>query len=91
VTGLPLHDATSGFKCFRLEVLQAINLNRIHSDGYSFQIEMHYKVWKLGFRMSEISIVFVDRSVGISKMNKTIIGEAAWMVWRLRLQSLFGK
>jgi dolichol-phosphate mannosyltransferase len=91
VTGLPLHDATSGYKCFRREVLKAINLDRIHSDGYSFQIEMDYKAWKLGFRVSEISIVFVDRSVGISKMSKDIVSEAAWMVWRLRFQSLFGK
>jgi dolichol-phosphate mannosyltransferase len=91
VTGLPLHDATSGFKCFRREALEAVNLNRIHSDGYAFQIEMHFKVWKKGFRLSEISIVFVDRSVGISKMNSSIVLEAVWMVWRLRLGSFFRK
>jgi dolichol-phosphate mannosyltransferase len=91
VTGMPVRDATSGFKCYRREVLESINLDRIHSDGYSFQIEMHFKVWKKGFRVKEIPIVFVDRYAGVSKMNQYIVREAAWMVWKLRFLSLFGK
>jgi len=88
VTGLPVKDATSGFKCFRREVLEAIDLDTIRSDGYAFQIEMDFKAWKKGFRLHEISIVFVDRSEGVSKMHSGIVGEAAWMVWKLRLLSL---
>jgi len=91
VTGMPIRDATSGFKCFRRKVLEAINLDNIHSDGYSFQIEMDFKAWKKGFRMREISIVFVDRNVGVSKMSPHIVREAAWMVWKLRFLNLFGK
>jgi dolichol-phosphate mannosyltransferase len=91
VTGMPVRDATSGFKCYRREVLEAINLDRIHSDGYSFQIEMHFKAWKMGFRVREIPIVFVDRYSGVSKMSQRIVREAAWMVWKLRFLSLFGK
>jgi dolichol-phosphate mannosyltransferase len=91
VTGLPIHDATSGYKCFRRNVLEAIDLNRIHSDGYAFQIEMDFKAWKKGFRLSEIPIVFLGRNVGVSKMSPGIIREAAWIVWKLRLLSLVGK
>jgi len=91
VTGMPVRDATGGFKCFRREVLEAIELDRVHSDGYSFQIEMSYKAYKLGFRIREMSIVFTDRRVGISKMSRRIIWEAAWMVWRLRLQAMLGR
>jgi len=91
VTGLPLRDSTAGFKCIRKEVLEAVNLDNIHSDGYAFQIEMHFKVWKKGFRLVEIPIVFVDRNVGDSKMNKEIVREAAWIVWKLRFLSLAGK
>lgn len=83
VTGLPLKDATGGYKCFRREVLEALPLDKIKSDGYSFQIEMNFFVWKKGFRIKEIPILFVDRRVGISKMSKKIIWEAAFMVWRL--------
>ncbi len=90
VTGLPVHDATGGFKCFRREVLEAIPLERIRSDGYSFQIEMNYQAWRRGFRIHEIPIVFTDRRVGVSKMNKRIIWEAVWMVWRLRFAKLRG-
>ena len=89
VTGLPVRDSTSGFKCFQRSVLEAIDLNRIRSDGYAFQIEMNYKAWKKNFRVFEIPIVFVDRNIGISKMNPGIIREAAWMVWKLRILSLF--
>ena len=84
VTGLPLKDCTGGFKCFRRRTLQGLPLDRIHSDGYSFQIEMNYHAWKRGFRIREIPIVFSDRVVGESKMSRRIIWEAAWMVWRLR-------
>lgn len=84
ITGLPLTDATSGFKCFRRKVLEAIDLDNIHSDGYSFQIEMHYKAWKKGFKIKEIPIIFVDRDTGASKMSKDIVFEAIWVVWKLK-------
>jgi dolichol-phosphate mannosyltransferase len=88
VTGMPLHDATGGFKCFRRDVLAALPLDRIRSDGYSFQIEMNFHAWKRGFHIVEIPIVFTDRLVGRSKMSRRIIWEAAFMVWKLRLASL---
>lgn len=91
ITGLKIRDCTSGFKCFRREVLEAIDLNKISSDGYSFQIEMSFKAWKKGFRIREIPIVFVDRVVGSSKMSKKIIREAIWEVWKLRFLSMLGK
>lgn len=84
VTGLPLKDSTGGFKCFRREVLEKLPLDTIKSDGYSFQIEMNFFCWKKKFRIREIPIIFTDRRVGISKMSKKIIWEAAFMVWRLR-------
>lgn len=84
VTGLPLKDSTGGFKCFRREVLRQLPLDEIKSDGYSFQIEMNFFCWKKGFRIKEIPIIFTDRRVGISKMSRKIIREAAFMVWRLR-------
>ena len=87
VTGLPLFDATGGFKAFRRSVLEAIPLDRVESEGYSFQIEMSMRAWKRGFRIGEIPIVFVDRTVGESKMSKRIIREAVWRVWKLRLLS----
>ena len=89
VTGLPLHDATGGFKCFRREVLAALPLQRIRSDGYSFQIEMNFHVWRRGYRIVEIPIVFTDRLVGASKMSRRIVWEAAFMVWKLRFASIF--
>lgn len=85
VTGLPIADCTAGFKCFRREALEMIDLDGISSDGYSFQIEMHYKLWKKGARMREISIVFVDRQAGQSKMSSKIIREALFLVLKLRL------
>lgn len=85
VTGLPIHDCTGGFKCFRRAALEAINFAKIASGGYSFQVEMNYKVWKKGFRLKEIPIVFVDRRLGASKMSGSIIGEALFLVLRLRL------
>ncbi len=91
VTGLPVRDATGGFKCFRVEVLKAIDLDQVRSNGYSFQIEMSFKAWKKGYRIHEIPIIFMDRRVGISKMSKKIVREAVTMVWRLRFQSMLGK
>ena len=91
VTGLPLSDATGGYKCFRRVVLENIDLDRVRSNGYAFQIEMSFIAWKKGYRVKEIPIVFTDRMEGQSKMNKRIVREAIWMVWWLRLRALFGK
>jgi dolichol-phosphate mannosyltransferase len=91
VTGLPVWDSTGGFKCFRRSVLQAIDFERVHSNGYAFQIEMSFRAWKKGFRIVEIPIVFVDRTEGTSKMSKAIVREAVWMVWWIRLKSIFRK
>jgi dolichol-phosphate mannosyltransferase len=90
ITGMPVKDGTGGFKCFRRIVLESINLNNIHSNGYSFQIEMNYKTWKKGFKIIEIPITFVDRVHGTSKMSKKIVREAIFMVWKLRLRSIIG-
>jgi len=90
VTGVPVKDCTGGFKCFRREVLQSLPLERIRSDGYSFQIEVNWYCWKLGFRIREIPILFVDRRIGVSKMNRRIIWEAAWLVWKLRFTKARG-
>jgi dolichol-phosphate mannosyltransferase len=86
MTGLPLDDATGGYKCYRIEVLKAINLERIRSNGYAFQIEMSYKAWRKGFRLAEIPIVFLDRHAGTSKMSKQIVYEAFFTVWKLVLR-----
>mgnify|MGYP002639357183 CR=1 FL=1 len=90
ITGMPVKDATGGFKCFRREVLESINLDSIHSNGYSFQIEMNFKSFKKGFRCKEIPIIFMDRVEGVSKMSKKIVREAITMVWILRFKSIFG-
>ncbi len=89
VTGMPLKDATGGFKCFRREVLERLPLETIKSDGYSFQIEVNFISWKKGFRIKEIPIVFVDRTAGASKMSRRIVFEAVFLVWKLRLESLY--
>lgn len=91
VTGLPIRDATGGYKCFRREVLEAIDLDAVKASGYSFQIEMTMRAWKKGFKIKEIPIIFMDRIAGASKMSKKIMREAIWMVWMLRLKSIFGK
>lgn len=91
ITGLPVKDATGGYKCFRIDVLKAIDLDRIKSNGYSFQIEMTFKAYKKGFRIKEIPIVFMDRVKGKSKMSKKIVREAVFMVWKLRLRSIIGR
>jgi dolichol-phosphate mannosyltransferase len=91
ITGMPIMDSTGGFKCFRRKVLEAIDLERVRSNGYAFQIEMSFRAWKKGFRLVEIPIVFTDRVEGQSKMNKRIVREAIWMVWWLRLKALVGQ
>ena len=90
VTGLPVWDATGGFKCFRRSVLEALDLSQVQSNGYAFQIEMSFRAWKRNFRIAEIPIVFVDRTEGTSKMSNSIVREAVWMVWRLRWWALRG-
>jgi dolichol-phosphate mannosyltransferase len=89
ITGLPVRDCTSGFKCYRRNVLEKIELDRIESDGYSFQIEMKFRAWKKGFSLYEVPIIFTDRVAGSSKMSKRIVREAIWMVWKLKFLSLF--
>lgn len=90
ITGLPINDCTGGYKCFKREVLQAINLDAIKSNGYAFQIEMNFKAWKKGFKLGEIPIIFLDRVEGTSKMSKKIVREAIYRVWELRLRSILG-
>ena len=91
ITGLPVKDATAGFKCYRRVVLESFNLDSIKSNGYSFQIETNFLAWKHGFRVCEVPIVFTDRREGVSKMSKHIVYEAAWMVWKLKFRTLFSK
>ncbi len=87
ITGLPVQDATGGFKCFRVEALKSLDLGKIHAGGYSFQIEVTYKLWKKGFKIREIPIIFIDRTAGVSKMSGTIIKEALLVLIRLRFGS----
>jgi dolichol-phosphate mannosyltransferase len=91
VTGLKVYDATGGFKCFRRRVLDGVDLGAVRSNGYAFQIEMTFRALRRGFKIKEIPIVFTDRADGTSKMSGRIVREAVWMVWRLRLQALFGR
>jgi dolichol-phosphate mannosyltransferase len=91
ITGMHIQDPTGGFKCFRREVLESLDLDRIKSGGYSFQIEVNFKVWKSGFRILEIPIVFTDRMEGSSKMSRQIVREAVLMVWKLKARSLLGR
>jgi dolichol-phosphate mannosyltransferase len=91
ITGLPLTDSTGGFKCFRHQVLAAIDFDKVKSNGYAFQIEMSFRAWKKGFKLKEIPIIFHDRVEGQSKMSKKIVREAIWMVWWLRVQSIVGR
>ncbi len=88
LTRIPIRDTTSGFKCFRREVLQHIELDSIRSGGYAFQVEVNWLVWKSGFRIREIPIIFVDRTVGQSKMSKKIVREAIMMVGRLFIKGI---
>jgi dolichol-phosphate mannosyltransferase len=89
ITALPVSDPTGGYKCFRPEVLKTINLDAIHSNGYSFQIEMSYKAWMEGFRIGEVPIIFVDRRQGESKISRGIVSEAMWVVWKLAAANWF--
>jgi dolichol-phosphate mannosyltransferase len=91
ITGLPFSDTTGGFKCYRKKVLQTIELDRITSEGYSFQIETTFRAWRKGFKIGEIKIVFTDRAEGTSKMSGRIIREAVWKVWWLRLLRIVRK
>ena len=91
ITGISVRDSTGGFKCFRRQVLEGIDLNNIKSNGYAFQIEINFKAWKKGFRLKEIPIIFIDRVFGQSKLSKKIMWEAIFLVWKLRFNSLFGK
>jgi dolichol-phosphate mannosyltransferase len=85
ITGMDVKDATGGFKCFRASALSQINFDEVKSNGYSFQIEMTYRLWKKGAKIKEIPIIFVDRLEGVSKMSKKIVYEAIFMVWKLKL------
>ncbi len=91
ITGVPVLDCTGGFKCFRRNVLETINLNKIDSSGYSFQVEVNYMAWKNKFVIKEIPIVFTDRKRGVSKMSTKIIREAFVLLWKLRLLSTFSR
>jgi dolichol-phosphate mannosyltransferase len=90
ITGLPVHDATAGFKCYQRRVLERINLDKIRFIGYAFQIEMKFKAWKAGFQITEVPIIFTDRTLGQSKISKGIIKEAVWGVLMLRWRALWG-
>ena len=91
VTRLPVMDATGGFNCWRREVLEAVDLDRVESNGYAFQIELKLRAWRKGFQPVEIPIVFTERETGESKMSKKIVREAVWKVWKLRLMDLAGR
>ena len=91
ITGMKIKDPTSGFKCYRKEVLQDLDLNRIMSDGYAFQVEVKYRIWRKEYRIKETPIIFYDRVSGQSKMSRKIVYEAIWMIWRLRFLALIGK
>lgn len=89
VTGIPVHDTTAGYKCYKREVLEKINLDKIKFVGYAFQIEMKFKAWKLGFKITEVPVIFTDRTLGQSKMSRGIVKEAVFGVIRLKLDSIF--
>ena len=89
ITGMPIKDGTGGFKAWRVELLKKIKLKSVKSQGYSFQIEMNFRAWSLGARIKESPIIFTDRTIGESKMSKSIMYEAIWIVWRLRIWKLF--
>ena len=91
LTRVPIKDITGGFKCFRRNVLEAIDLDSICSEGYSFQIEINFLTHNKGFNIKEIPIIFTDRTVGESKMNRQIMYEAVFIVWRLNVRKIFGK
>lgn len=88
VTGMPVHDATAGFVCYSRRVLETMDLDQVEMKGYGFQIEMKYSAWKLGFKIREVSIIFIDRVLGQSKMSSSIFGEAFFGVMKLRLRRI---
>ncbi len=89
ITGLRISDCTSGFKCFKREVIESLDLDTVRSDGYSFQIEMNYRCMERGYKIGELPIIFIDRHAGTSKMSRKIVREAVLMVWKLKLGSIF--
>jgi dolichol-phosphate mannosyltransferase len=91
ITFLPVKDVTAGFMSYKVSSLKTIDLDRVKSNGYSFQIEMKFRMWKKGFKLIEIPILFVDRRAGVSKMSRKIVYEAMFMVWKLKLMSIFNK
>lgn len=91
ITGIPIKDTTAGFKCIHRKVLENIDLDKIRSNGYAFQIEIHFRAWKAGFRLKEVSIIFREREEGVSKMSKAIVREAVWRVWGLKIRSVTGR
>lgn len=91
ITGIPIHDTTAGFVCYRREVLQTINLDAIRFKGYAFQIEMKFTATKCGFTVKEVPVIFINRELGTSKMNSSIFGEAIFGVIRLKVDSWFHK
>jgi len=91
ITGCPIRDLTAGFKCYKRNVLEGIDLDRLKEDGYGFQVEIDHMIWRKGFRIKEIPIIFVERRAGVSKMNKRIIRRAFILILRIRLQRLFGR
>ena len=91
ILGIPVHDTTAGFKCYKADTLRAIDFDKIHHIGYGFQIEMKFTVWKLGFKIKEVSIIFKDRTLGTSKMSKGIFSEAIFGVIGLKIRSWFRK
>ncbi|WP_445666751.1 polyprenol monophosphomannose synthase [Fodinibius sp. AD559] len=90
ITGLPIFDTTAGFKCIHRKVLEGISVDKIRSNGYAFQIELHFRAWQAGFSLTEVAIIFREREEGVSKMSKSIVWEAIWRVWTLKIQSIFG-
>jgi dolichol-phosphate mannosyltransferase len=90
ITGLPIFDTTAGYKCIHRKVLEGISVDKISSNGYAFQIELHFRAWIAGFRLKEVAIIFREREEGISKMSKSIVWEAIWRVWALKIKSIFG-
>jgi dolichol-phosphate mannosyltransferase len=87
ITGMPFTDPTGGYKCFRRRALEAVNLDEIHSNGYSFQIELTHRLWRQGMKVVEVPITFTERVEGRSKLSRGIVTEAFWMVWWLWLQN----
>ncbi len=91
ITRMPIRDVTAGFKCFHRRVLETLDLSRVNSNGYAFQVEMHYRTWREGFEVKEVPVIFTERTEGQSKMSKAIVREAAWKVWELRLRDMVGR